>query len=62
MFKERRAKYAKNYYKTIQGIFAIYKGNAKSKKRNWYVSLEQFQDILIQPCFYCGDFDLKKRI
>lgn len=35
-------------------IFALYRGNAKRRKKLFLLSLEDLAKIIKEPCFYCG--------
>ena len=48
----QRKEYQKNYRKDNK--FSSYKSNAKQRGYPFELSLEQFDNIIKQPCHYCG--------
>ena len=56
---EKNKEYVKNYSmkrrNTPKGKFAMYKSKAKVKHQSFLLTLEEFDGIIRQPCFYCND-------
>lgn len=44
----------RRYRQTPKGKYATYKRNAKTKNREFSLTLKQFTDIILEECFYCG--------
>jgi len=59
--REERNEYSRNYDKSVRGRFSTYKRNAKKKDREWGLSFIEFEALITQPCFYCGDLNLNKK-
>jgi len=54
--KSRNLKYAL----TLNGRFSVYKSQAKRLGRTFELTLEQFQAITEELCYYCGKFSISK--
>jgi hypothetical protein len=50
--KEQRQRYRTS----AKGRYKKYEREAKERNLNFDLSIEQFDEITQQPCFYCGDF------
>ena len=53
--KEKVYSYGRGYNKTIAGNYRIYKSNARKKNNEFTLSLEEFTEIVVFPCTYCGE-------
>lgn len=67
----KRREYHKDYrtknYDTIrkqqeslEGRFSAYKSRAKTKKINFSLSLQQFEELTCDKCYYCNEFSQDK--
>lgn len=45
---------AVKYTKTLKGKFLNYKCGAKQRNLKFNLTLKEFENIISQPCFYCG--------
>ena len=54
--EEERAR-RKRYNITLNGRYGIYKQNAKQRNIPFNLTIEEFDNITQQPCFYCGGFN-----
>lgn len=48
------------YWQKSIGRYSRYKAGSKEKNRNFDLTLEQFEEITSQPCYYCGKFTKDK--
>lgn len=55
--KEEERTRRKRYNTTLNGRYGIYKQNAKQRNIQFDLSIEEFDEITRQPCFYCGSFN-----
>lgn len=55
--KEKVIKYGKIYNRTISGNFRSYKHCAKKRNLVFELLIEEFADIIRNPCIYCGETD-----
>lgn len=53
-FWELNADSVRKYRQTPKGKYATYKRNARVYNRQFSLTLKQFNDIISEPCFYCG--------
>ena len=51
---EEKLEYSRAYVLTINGAYASYKANAKRRKKEFDLTLEQFASHWKQSCVYCG--------
>jgi hypothetical protein len=49
-------KYQREYWQSPRGKFSIYRTRAKRKNIEFTLTLEQFKNIILQPCHYCGEY------
>lgn len=54
--KAKISKQGKTYSRTISARFSTSKSQAKRRKINWLLTLEQFEKLISLPCFYCNNF------
>lgn len=54
--KEERASYDKQRSQTPVGRFVIYKSAAKKRGLEFDLTVEQFEEITSQVCYYCGEY------
>ena len=47
------------YNEKIEGRYRIVKSGAKQRNYSFELTLEQYQDIIEQPCTYCGESEKK---
>jgi len=52
---EKVAATLKKYRQTTKGYFNAYKCNARRRGRTFSLSYEDFKDLVLSPCSYCGD-------
>ena len=45
-----------------RGLFSRYKVEAKHDKREFLLSFDEFNSIIMQPCFYCGENEKRRGI
>lgn len=45
----------REYHRSIRGRYAYYKSNSKIRGREFTITFEQFESIVNQECFYCGE-------
>lgn len=45
----------REYHHSLKGRYSAYKSSAKTFKRKFSLTIEEFKKIIDQPCFYCGD-------
>jgi len=43
-----------NWEHTLKGRYIIYRRNAKKRGLEFSLSLYEFTDIILKPCYYCG--------
>ncbi len=59
---DKKQQYSRNYFhsleKTPETLFKTLKHNAKSKGREFTISLELFEEMMNKPCHYCGTMDI----
>jgi hypothetical protein len=48
-------KYQRDYQKTLNGWYSVYKGNAKKRGLDFNLMKEEFALFLGKKCTYCGD-------
>jgi hypothetical protein len=53
--KKKIAAEHKAYRQTLEGIYSLYKYNAKKRNISFKISIEEFQTFWQKPCRYCGD-------
>ena len=53
--KERLKHQQKQYKLSLKGKYVDYKSDAKSRKIDFNISLEEFSTFWKKPCSYCGD-------
>jgi hypothetical protein len=46
----------KKYQHSVKGLYTRYKADSKRKKRRFDLTFEQLEEIIKQPCHYCGEF------
>ena len=59
--KEEYKKWRERYLNTIKGRYAACKAEARRQRRQleWKLTIEEFEKIIRQPCYYCGEMDGK---
>ena len=53
-YKLNQSNYSIWYRGTINGVYSVYRYNAKKRKLEFSVTLEEFSLYYGKPCFYCG--------
>lgn len=53
---EQKTGYQKQYEKSPSGVFTKYKNAAKRRNLEFTLTLEQLEDLISQPCHYCGEY------
>ncbi len=57
--REKVRTYNKSYQNSDEGLFRTTKHNASKRGKKFYLSLEEFKEIVNQPCIYCGDREVR---
>lgn len=52
---DKYKKYNQEYDSSLMGFWRRYKFSAKNRKLEMNLTLENFKNIVSQPCHYCGD-------
>lgn len=60
--KEKVLTYQKQYTQTAPALFRTTLYRAKKKGLEFTLSLEEFSKIVINPCIYCGENELRRGI
>jgi hypothetical protein len=49
--------YRKKYYDRLEPKYSHYKRNANIRGFSFLITIDEFEKLISQPCFYCGGFD-----
>ena len=60
--KEKVNKYLKAYQQTTEGLFRTTKYGAGKKGNKFLLTKEQFKNIILLPCKYCGEKEKRRGI
>lgn len=52
--KEKTGTYNRNYFDSIHGRFKRYQYDSQRYSRRFNLTFEQFSEIVVRPCEYCG--------
>ena len=58
--KEKVYAYGREYNKTVEGYFRSTQSGANKRKKDFFINLEEFRNIVSSACAYCGESE--KRI
>jgi len=53
--KEKVIKYRKQYEKTLNGKYRQLQHRARIKGQETDITINQFREIILSPCYYCGE-------